>query len=372
VSRSTVVRRNEFYGYEGDDTLEGGGGADSLDGEEGTDTASYGEALAGVVASLAAPATNTGDAAGDTYASIEGLRESAFADSLAGDDSGNGLEGGRGDDTLAGGGGDDTLDGGAGLDIAAFSGVLDEYTVTLHRDEAGTATHVTVADSVAGRDGTDTILLGPGAERTVERLSFADGGTDVICFMPGTLIATPAGEVPVETLQRGDVVLTAEGRAAPVMWMGRQTVCRRFADPLRVLPIRIAAGALGEELPRRDLLISPDHALLLDGVLVHAGALVNGITVRRETDAPERWTYWHVELADHALVLAEGVPAETFVDNAERLAFDNWAEHQSLYPDGQQLSEMPLPRAKSHRQVPHSLRQRIAGRARSMPALAVA
>ena len=70
---------NEFYGYEGDDTLERGG-ADPLDGEEGTDTGSYGEALAGVVASLAAPATNTGDAAGDTYASIEGLRESAFAD----------------------------------------------------------------------------------------------------------------------------------------------------------------------------------------------------------------------------------------------------------------------------------------------------
>jgi hypothetical protein len=154
--------------------------------------------------------------------------------------------------------------------------------------------------------------------------------------------------------------------------MGRQTVSRRFADPSRVLPVRIAAGALGEGLPRRDLLVSADHALFLDGVLVHAGALVNGTTVRRELDVPASWAYWHVELADHALVLAEGVAAETFVDNAERLAFDNWAEHQSLYPDGQQLSEMPLPRAKSHRQVPHSLRQRIAGRARSMAALAVA
>lgn len=126
--------------------------------------------------------------------------------------------------------------------------------------------------------------------------------------------------------------MTAGGRAAPVVWMGRQTVSRRFAAPLRVLPVRIRAGALGEGLPRRDLLVSPDYALFLDGVLVHAGALVNGSTIRREADVPERWTYWHVELAYHALVLAEGVAAESFVDHAERMAFDNWAKHQALHP----------------------------------------
>ncbi len=113
----------------------------------------------------------------------------------------------------------------------------------------------------------------------------------------------------------------------------------------------------------RSPLVSPDHALFLDGVLVHAGALVNGSTIRRETDVPERWTYWHVELADHALVVVEGVPAETFVDNAERLAFDNWAEHLAIRPDGRAAAEMPLPRAKSHRQVPQSLRERLAARA---------
>src|SRR4051794_5328758 len=89
------------------------------------------------------------------------------------------------------------------------------------------------------------------------------GDDQVICFYPGTCIRTPVGEVAVETLRIGDMVLTAEGRAMPVRWLGRQTVSTLFADPLRVLPIRIAAGALAENLPARDLLVSPDHAILV-------------------------------------------------------------------------------------------------------------
>jgi hypothetical protein len=185
--------------------------------------------------------------------------------------------------------------------------------------------------------------------------------------MPGTLVATPSGERAVETLRAGDLVLTAEGDAKPVRWLGRQTVSTRFADPLRVLPVRIVAGALGEGLPRRDLLVSPDHALLVDGGLAQAGALVNGTTVRREAAGavPEVFTYWHVELADHSLVLAEGVPAETFVDNVARLAFDNWAEHGAA-ADPAPAAEMALPRAKSARQVPAATRRRLAERAAAL------
>ena len=185
---------------------------------------------------------------------------------------------------------------------------------------------------------------------------------DPVCFMPGTLVATPSGERAVETLAAGELVLTACGRAAPVRWLGRQTVSTRFADPLRVLPVRIAAGALGEGLPRRDLLLSPDHALLVDGALAQAGALVNGATVRREAGVPEVFTYWHVELHDHALVLAEGVPAETFIDNVARLAFDNWAEHEAAGSEAP-IAEMALPRAKSARQLPRATRRRLAERA---------
>ena len=195
------------------------------------------------------------------------------------------------------------------------------------------------------------------------------GGTvvyDTICFCPCTLIRTPHGERAVESLAIGDLVLTTEGEAQPVLWVGRQTVSRRFADPLRVLPIRISAGALDENLPVRDLLVSTDHALLVGGVLIQAGALVNGSTILREENVPVVFTYYHVELAGHSLILAEGVPAETFVDNVDRMGFDNWDEYLARYPEGREVAEMPLPRAKSHRQVPMAIRRHLAARAAAL------
>lgn len=184
----------------------------------------------------------------------------------------------------------------------------------------------------------------------------------VTCFYAGTLIATPAGGVAVETLKAGDLVLTADGVAAPVRWLGRQSLSTVFGDKLRVLPIRIKAGALAANVPARDLLVSPDHALLVEGVLIQAGALVNGTSILRETAVPDVIDYYHVELDGHALLLAEGAPAESFVDNAGRIRFDNWSEHEALYPDGKSVAEMAYPRAKSQRQIPDHIRQALADR----------
>lgn len=197
------------------------------------------------------------------------------------------------------------------------------------------------------------------------------GVEGVVCFLPGTLIATPSGDRAIETLSIGDEVLTAAGRAAPVRWVGRQTIATRFANPDRVLPVRIRAGALGDGLPVRDLLVSPAHALLVDSILVNAGALVNGTTIRREDDVPEVFTYHNIELAEHDLILAEGTPAETFVDNVDRGAFDNGAEHAALYGDVT-IPEMDLPRATSHRQVPAATRQRLAQVAAALDGTAAA
>jgi hypothetical protein len=169
-------------------------------------------------------------------------------------------------------------------------------------------------------------------------------------------------------LRRGDLVTSVDGRALPVSWIGRQTVSTVFADTLRVLPIRIKAGALGDNVPCRDLLVSPDHALLVGSALIQAGALVNGSSIVREQNVPTVFTYYHVEVDDHSLILAENTPAETFVDNIERLAFDNWAEHEALYPAGKPITELSYPRAKSHRQVPVATRAMLAERAREIGA----
>jgi len=213
-------------------------------------------------------------------------------------------------------------------------------------------------------------LFGPTAEISSFPSAYSDLAVDsstfTVCFLAGTMIATPAGDVAIEALMIGDLVLTADGRAAPVKWVGIQTVVSVFADPLRSFPIRITAGALGEGLPARDLFVSPDHALFLDGVLVQAGALVNGTTVVRETAMPERFTWFHVELEDHALILAEGVPAETFLDTVTRRRFDNFADYEARYGDtGPVLAELPAPRIKSARQLPAALRERLVAEAGS-------
>ena len=144
-------------------------------------------------------------------------------------------------------------------------------------------------------------------------------------------------------------------------WIGRQTVAPFFAGALR-LPIRVKAGAFGDDVPCRDLLLSPDHALFVDGVLAIAGALVNGTSIVHESNVPVVFTYYHVEVDDHSLILAENTPAETFIDNADRETFDNWREFEELYPEGKSIVEMPYPRAKAYRQVPRTIRERLAER----------
>jgi hypothetical protein len=161
----------------------------------------------------------------------------------------------------------------------------------------------------------------------------AAGGTEIIaCYAAGSRIATVAGPVPVERLRIGDRLLTPDGPPASVIWIGhRRLDCRRHPDPELVWPVRIAAGAFAPGLPARDLLVSPDHGVWVDGALIPARLLVNHRSISRARTTG-MVTYFHVELARHALILAEGVPAESYLDTGNRAIFDN-APLTTLHPD---------------------------------------
>jgi hypothetical protein len=191
----------------------------------------------------------------------------------------------------------------------------------------------------------------------------ADFDTTLLCFHAGTRIATPSGATVVEDLRIGDDVLTSEGRSVPVKWIGRQTVSTRFGPAERLMPVRFAAGSLGEGLPHADLTVTADHGMLVDGVICHAGALVNGTTITRvpPEEMGETYTVYHVETEEHEIILANGAPAETFIDNVSRRVFDNFAEFETLYGDVPEMEELSYPRAMSARQVPARIAARLNG-----------
>ncbi len=162
-----------------------------------------------------------------------------------------------------------------------------------------------------------------------------DGGTGIVitpCFLAGTLIRTDCGDVPVENLKIGDCVLNHLGQARPVKWLGRRAYRQPFASTNNdIIPILICKNALGPNRPSRDLYVSPLHAMFIDDVLVPAGLLVNGASIRRCPDMAEI-RYIHIELASHDVIFAENAATETFIDCDSRDIFQNAAEFAQLYP----------------------------------------
>ena len=151
------------------------------------------------------------------------------------------------------------------------------------------------------------------------------------CYCSGTRIATERGEVAVEDLRIGDWVLTASGALRPIVWIGRRDLdVTRHRWPLEVQPVRVVADAFGEGLPRRDLWLSPQHAVFVDGALIPIIRLANGATVRQEQ--VENVSYWHVELESPDVLLAEGLPAESFLDCGSRAGFANYDGFVALHP----------------------------------------
>ncbi len=167
------------------------------------------------------------------------------------------------------------------------------------------------------------------------------GGTDVflanmVCYAAGTLIRTDRGDVAIEDLAAGDTVVTLQNGqpvSMPIQWMGvRKLDIAAHPYPHLAAPVRIRAGAFGDDLPRRDLLVSPAHAILVDGKLVPANLLINNMTISQDT-AIKAITYYHIELEHHAIVLAEGLPAESYLDVGNRNFFSNAGLATALHPE---------------------------------------
>ena len=145
-----------------------------------------------------------------------------------------------------------------------------------------------------------------------------------VCFLRGVMIAAPSGEIAVEHLRPGDLVTVLENGtqvARPVQWVGGR--CVDTADYGRspdAFPVRVRADAFADGVPHRDLLITPEHCILTEAGLIPARMLVNGGSILVDRSIPV-YDFFHVELASHGILLAEGLATESYLDTGNRALF---------------------------------------------------
>jgi len=311
-------------GNTGNDTLLGGQGDDSISGGQGDDML-YG---------------GSGD---DT---LRGNRDDDYLEGGAGDDvlDGGGendtLMAGEGDDTLQGGQGDDLLDGGAGVDIMDGGADQDTFVNVNAGDDVDGGSAGVDYDTLdlrgsapeGGRlevtytsddreDGFVDYFNEDGSD--AGRLNFVEIENVIIpCFTPGTKIATPKGEIRVEELQVGDRVITRDNGIQTIRWVGaREMTGAEFEMAAHLKPVLIRKGALDNALPERDMMVSPNHRVLVANektalyfeereVLVAAKHLtgMDGIDVVEVSGT----TYIHVMFDRHEVILSDGTWTESF------------------------------------------------------------
>ncbi len=249
----------------------------------------------------------------------------------------------------------------SGQTFAGFAtgDTLDLTGVTFTAGESAAYTELSVSGpsygylAISNASGSYNInFSGLGGNPSFALSSDGNGGTDIVvgavtCFCRGTLIRTSRGEVAVEALAIGDLVATLAGGMQPVKWIGRRAYAgRMIAKNHLALPVCIKAGAITPASPARDLHVSPGHGIFVNGILVPAWRLVNGVSVTQAV-AVEQVEYFHVELERHEVILAENCAVESFLEQEEyglRALFQNAAEFHALYP-GAAPDGPALPRA---------------------------
>ncbi|HEV8680589.1 MAG TPA: Hint domain-containing protein, partial [Stellaceae bacterium] len=318
--------------------------------------------IGAVVGSAAVGASNTLALAGTTGATVtvnyDPLTLTNFTDVLFGSGGNNRLAVGYVDFTLP-------------LVISGFTLSSDVIDLQQIGTDGTISNFDTVSDeiTVTGSGGSVTLRFD-----SIDGLTFAtqsDFGTGInlapVCYCRGTMILTDRGEVAVEELAIGDLVMTILGEAKPVKWVGYRAYDGRFVAGNRaMLPVRIRAGALADGVPVRDLLVSPGHALLIGGMLVRAEHLVNGATIVQETSV-KRLDYFHIELETHDILIADGAPAESYIDCDNRGKFHNAADFARLYPDDERPRwQYCRPLLEWDSPEPDAIRAALLGRAQGL------
>jgi hypothetical protein len=226
--------------------------------------------------------------------------------------------------------------------------------------EVFAGTNEITLDITGGFKSSQFIVVDPLAVTTITTTANAP------CFAARTRIMTPRGETAVEYLRVGDTVITRLGEDKRIIWIGRRKLdLGRHPHPKEVQPICIAADALAEGTPSRDLWLSPDHALYIDGHLIPAKSLLNGSNIYQANRTSI--TYYHIELAEHAVIFAENAAVETYLETGNRGAFENGgADAIILHPDfGVTVrAEKSCARLVTSGRVVDEIRMRVMGRFR--------
>ena len=266
--------------------------------------------------------------------------------------------------------------------VAVWDGALPSNTY-----EIGMAVFNPGGDTIELSDGTNVATASYGSASggedfgsDIDGLSIQrspDGGMDIVndeaptpgaannCFLAGTRILTAHGEQLIENLQEGEQIKTHDGAIKTIKWLCIQTInIKHPVDPLRRNPVCIKKGSLGHDFPKSDLYTSPGHAMFVDGLLINAGALVNGVNII-STQPKEDFKYYHIELDSHELIIAEGCPTESYLPQHEnRSDYDNAEEFNARYPEGSKLMlwPMPYPRISATSKVPLAIKDKIIAR----------
>jgi len=357
----------------GNDIVDGGQGNDIIDGGTGNDILNGG----------------VGDDALDGGSGNDLLRGDTGNDSLKGGDGQDDLQGGDGDDSLDGGDGNDVLDGGTGADTLTGGAGQDEFKVdagdtvadfdidedkidlddiynfdTLARWNEENPTNSFsnplqwLKSDQAGNDGltgldtdADPInLMNNGA--FINASDLTQENTGVVCYGAATRIETIEGPKAIERLKPGDLVKTGGNGHRPIRWIGGRTIfyAELQAHP-NLVPIRIKAGAMGKGLPKRDLIVSQHHRMVVSSdlssaetgvkeIFISAKDLIGVPGIEIAIDLTEI-TYWHFICDQHQVVFAEGAASESLYTGPEALKMLGAEARAEIYQIFPQLRHTP-------------------------------